>query len=160
MPLEEIHISGDVPRFKSKLELSMSRFFRRMPLDKPVIRNNYTFQVVRPSSTFDPSELGWATSMKGDENLIESDGKRWLRDIDGSLTEVTNLNDSSEPKEVDPSMVWMRTERQTLRRLPRTGAIVFTIRVHQTPVVELVKEPGVPGRMASAIRSWPEDVAA
>lgn len=161
----------------------MGRFFRRMPLDKPVIRNNYSFQVVRPPSSssssscnpdctspssyttsLDPSELGWAITMKGDENLIASEGERWLRDINGALTEVTEFTqtpeDSPKPKEVTPDMVWMRTERQTLRRLPKTGALVFTIRVYQTPVVELVKEPGVPGRMASAIRSWPEDVAA
>ena len=36
---------------------------------------------------------------------------------------------------------------------------MFTIHVYQFPVVELAKEQGVPGRMASAIRSWPEDVA-
>lgn len=58
-----------------------------------------------------------------------------------------------------PGNLYLRTERQTLRRLPRTGAIAFTIRVYQTRVDELAEEPGVPGRMASAIRSWPEDVA-
>ena len=52
-----------------------------------------------------------------------------------------------------------RTERQSLRRLPRSGAIVFTIRTYVAGIVDLAKEPGVPGRMASAIRSWPEEVA-
>ena len=60
---------------------------------------------------------------------------------------------------LDPACVRMRVERQTLRRLPRTGAIVFTIRVYLTRLEDLVAEPGVPGRLASAIRSWPEDVA-
>ena len=63
------------------------------------------------------------------------------------------------PVPVDPARVRMRVERQTLRRLPRTGAILFTIRVYLTPLEQLVREPDVPGRMASAIRSWPEDVA-
>lgn len=147
---------------KSKLELSMGRFFRRMPVDKPVIRNNYSFQVVKSDpSDFDHSELGWAITMKGDENLTESEGKRWLRTINGSLIEVTSFEEELKAKNTDisPSMVWLRSERQTLRRLPRTGAIVFTIHVYQFPVVELAKEQGVPGRMASAIRSWPEDVA-
>lgn len=155
----------------------MGRFFRRLPLDKPVIRNNYSFQVVQPSeplsanatypiyptdaqAPLDPSELGWAKTMKGDENLIASEGKRWLRDITGTLVEVVDPEPSSNPEsEVTPSMVWLRSERQTLRRLPKSGAVIFTIRVYQTPVMELVKEPGVPGRMASAIRSWPDDVA-
>ncbi|CAL1717362.1 unnamed protein product [Somion occarium] len=158
LPLEEIHTRGGVPRYKSKLELSMGRFFRRMPVDKPVIRNNYSFQAVREDSDptgLDYSELGWASTMKGDEDLLQSEGKRWLRDINGSLREVEDKSLMA----VTPSMVWLRTERQTLRRLPISGAIVFTIRVYQTPVTQLVEEPGVPGRMASAIRSWPEDVA-
>jgi len=58
------------------------------------------------------------------------------------------------------SCIRLRTERQSLRRLPRSGAIVFTIRTYLFPVEELAKETGVPGRMASAIRSWPEDVMA
>lgn len=55
--------------------------------------------------------------------------------------------------------MYLRTERQTLRRLPRTGGIVFTIRVYQTPVVQLAQEPGVPGRLASSVRGWSEEVA-
>lgn len=43
--------------------------------------------------------------------------------------------------------------------LPRSGAIVFTIRTYIEPVTKLAQEPGVPGRMADAIRSWTPDVA-
>jgi len=60
---------------------------------------------------------------------------------------------------VTPEMMVLRTERQTFRRLPKTGAILFTIRTYTTPVVKLVQEPGVPARLASAVRSWPEVVA-
>lgn len=52
-----------------------------------------------------------------------------------------------------------RSERQSLQRLPRTGAVVFTIRTYFIPVTDLAKEPFVPGRLASAVRSWGEDVA-
>lgn len=63
------------------------------------------------------------------------------------------------PKPTDTvERIRLRTERQSLRRLPRSGAIIFTIRTYIFTVEELGKEPGVPGRMASAIRSWPEDV--
>ncbi|KAI0081015.1 hypothetical protein K474DRAFT_1657199 [Panus rudis PR-1116 ss-1] len=172
MPLDEIHISGGVPRFKSKLDLSMGRFFKRLPVDKPVIRNNYSFQVVNPKtvSEMDPSELAWSNTMKGNEDLVE-EGVRWLRDINGNMQKVEVEGEKKKHAgyggadlkasgvEVTPETVWMRTERQTLRRLPKTGAIIFTIRVYQTPIVDLVKEPGVPGRLASAIKSWPDDVA-
>ena len=49
----------------------MTRFFRRMPLDKPVVRTNYSFQrVARPEAADprDPHELAWARTMKGDED--------------------------------------------------------------------------------------------
>lgn len=54
---------------------------------------------------------------------------------------------------------YFRSERQSLRRLPRTGGVVFTIRTYFVPVTEIVKEPHVPGRLASAVRSWGDDVA-
>ena len=44
----------------------------------------------------------------------------------------------------------VRVERQTLRRLPRTSAIVFTIRVYLTPLTEL--GPDEAGRLVAAIR--------
>jgi hypothetical protein len=37
--------------------------------------------------------------------------------------------------------LWIRSERQTLRRLPDSGAIVFTIRVQTVPVAVLVDRP-------------------
>ena len=46
-----------------------------------------------------------------------------------------------------------------MRRLPRSGGVVFTIRTYFLPVVEICEEPFVPGRLASAVRSWGEDVA-
>jgi hypothetical protein len=48
----------------------------------------------------------------------------------------------------------LRVEHQTLRRLPRSGAIVFTIRVYMTPLEEL--EPGEAGRLAAAVRGVKE----
>lgn len=139
----------------------MSRFFRRIPLDKPVVRNNYSFQLVRPTPTtadtptvdaeelaLDPSELAWCRTIHGAEE--RSDFERQQSSI---------APPSERERAVDPQEVWLRSERQTLRRLPRTGAVVFTIRVYQTPLVDLAKEPGVPGRLASAVRGWSEDVA-
>lgn len=36
--------------------------------------------------------------------------------------------------------------------------MVFTIRTYFLPVVEIAREPGVAGRLASAVRSWGDDV--
>ena len=43
--------------------------------------------------------------------------------------------------------------------MPKSGAIVFTIRTYFHPITEICKEPCVPGRLASAIRSWGDDVS-
>ena len=107
----------------------------------------------------DPEELAWARTMKGDEDVDE--GKpgflRAQEGGNGEYTRATNLESHTQP--IEPAQVRLRVERQTLRRLPKTGAIVFTIRVYMTPLKDLAKEPDIPGRLASAIRSWPEDVA-
>jgi len=47
----------------------------------------------------------------------------------------------------------------TEARLPRSGGIVFTIRTYFHPITEICEEPYVPGRLASAVRSWSDDVS-
>jgi len=37
--------------------------------------------------------------------------------------------------------------------------VVFTIRTYFHPITEICKEPYVPGRLASAVRSWSDDVS-
>jgi hypothetical protein len=54
---------------------------------------------------------------------------------------------------------YFRSERQSLRRLPRSGGVVFTIRTYFHPITEICEEPYVPGRLASAVRSWGDDVS-
>jgi hypothetical protein len=54
----------------------------------------------------------------------------------------------------DGSPMWLRSERQTLRRLPRTGAIVFTIRVQRAPLGVLRDRPDLAARMLATTQSW------
>ena len=150
----------------------MSRFFKRMPVDKPVTRTNYSFQVIAHpdiADPIDPEELSWAKTMKGDEEdkgnkpgfiSVKGGHGPFLRPSGGGNgNHAVNTDLTNSTSAVDPSLVRMRVERQTLRRLPRTGAIIFGIRTYLTPLEDLASEPNVPGRLASAIRSWPEDVA-
>ncbi|KLO16388.1 hypothetical protein SCHPADRAFT_901620 [Schizopora paradoxa] len=160
MPLEEIHLSGLVPQYREKLQNSLDRFFRKLHVDKPVLRNNYFFQIVRPASdpsrldSIDPDELAWSDTTNGDEDHFEQATKEpTLEAQESGSVQFQPPKPTKSPEDIR-----LRTERQSLRRLPRSGAVVFTIRTYIFPVVELAKEPGIPGRMASAIRSWPEDV--
>lgn len=54
----------------------------------------------------------------------------------------------------DGSPYWLRTERQTLRKLPRSGAIVFVIRVQVAPAGVLRRRPDVAAALAALYRSW------
>lgn len=53
--------------------------------------------------------------------------------------------------------LFLRCERQTLRRLPRTGGVLFTIRIHLTPLRDLAADPGAVGVFARAWAEAPED---
>jgi hypothetical protein len=132
MPLSEIHTSGPVPQFKEKLETGMLKFFTRLRPEEIIGRFNYYIQV--------DDDLAWSSSI-GAEDAPEG-ARGW---------------DAAE-KDKAIEHHWYRSERQSLRRLPRTGAVVFTIRTYFLPVLEVVKEDYVPGRLASAVRSWGPDV--
>jgi hypothetical protein len=55
--------------------------------------------------------------------------------------------------------LWLRVERQTLRRLPDSGAIVFTIRTYQQRLVDYLARPGARGDLQIAIDQLPPAVA-
>jgi len=57
------------------------------------------------------------------------------------------------------SELWFRQERQTLRRLPRSGAICWMVHTYIERVEDVAQEAGVPGRLASHIRSWDDELA-
>jgi hypothetical protein len=54
--------------------------------------------------------------------------------------------------------VWLRVERQTLQRMPRTGAILFTIRIHRTPLRALSDDSATAASLAAALRSMDGDL--
>lgn len=56
--------------------------------------------------------------------------------------------------------LFLRSERQTLRRLPVTGAILFTIRTYQCPVAEVAAQPALAATLADALASMPAETLA
>ena len=55
--------------------------------------------------------------------------------------------------------LWLRIERQTLRRLPQSRAVVFTIRTLVRRSTEVVADPRVAGAMAARIREMEPGMA-
>jgi hypothetical protein len=50
--------------------------------------------------------------------------------------------------------LWLRSERQTLRRLAASGAVAFTIRTQQAPLAVVETRPDLRARLAAAVASW------
>jgi len=69
---------------------------------------------------------------------------------------VTEANPDITPGNAGDN-IWLRVERQTLRRLPETRAILFTIRIYRTLISDVVREPGATGRLLAAINNLPDD---
>ena len=64
------------------------------------------------------------------------------------------------PARPGPHDVHLRVERETLRRFPRTRAVLFTIRTYLTPLADLAARPDDARRLAAALEALPADVAA
>ncbi|HEX2383357.1 MAG TPA: DUF3445 domain-containing protein [Acidimicrobiales bacterium] len=60
---------------------------------------------------------------------------------------------------IAPDDLWLRSERQTLRRLPETDAVVFTIRTQQVQIRALRHRPDIAGKLADRLEAQPEDRA-
>lgn len=166
-------------RFFTKMEAGSDRLSER---------NNYFFQVVRKEDSMskvyqlrdgtlvpdvlndtnssveeeqldDRTELTWGLSTNGPEHLYDALTKGPIEEAGTVMVDSTaGPVDLATPIQRPQDLV-MRTERQTLRKLPKSGAVLFTIHTHMVPIEVMAKEPGVPGRLAYAMRNWPEDVS-
>ena len=66
----------------------------------------------------------------------------------------TRTNTDITPENAGDTL-WLRMERQTLRRLPHTHDILFTIRVHVRPLAQLATQPDRAIQLAAALRALP-----
>lgn len=113
-------IHAPVPGYKEKLELSMDRYFANLPVGKIVKRANWA--ITTHSRLFAPS----GNHLYEGETVPEED-----MDV---VLENTHL----------------RSERQMLWRLPRTGAIVFSFKTYLYRLDE-IREEGLGHELVAAI---------
>jgi len=90
------------------------------------------------------SRLNW--SVLDDPTLFQPTGK-WRVDANTAIT-ADNAGAS----------LYLRVERQTLRRLPRSGAILFGIRVHCYRLDAAIATAEQAGRLGAAVRGLPETI--
>nr|OQO23998.1 hypothetical protein B0A51_08887 [Rachicladosporium sp. CCFEE 5018] len=126
LPLADIH--GPVPGYKDKLEKSMDRFFARLEKGRCVKRTNW--QVTTNDVLF---------ATVGNHMHVSS-----LEEAESDI-ELQRLRD-----EVVIDDCRLRCERQTLHRLPETGALVFAFKTYLYTLQE-VKDEGLGEVLAEAI---------
>ena len=56
--------------------------------------------------------------------------------------------------------LWLRVERQTLRKLKKTGAIFFTIRIHLRQLKHIVRFDGIARRLSKVLLALPPEMQA
>jgi hypothetical protein len=95
---------------------------------------------VRPG--YIAARLNW--SVLDDASLFQPAGK-WRESHNMSVT-AANAGQT----------LFLRVERQTLRRLPRTDAVLFGIRVHVYPLAAAIASPATAARLAEAVRALPD----
>ncbi len=96
------------------------------------------FQRLRPERSF--WRLGWG--------ILDTDDR--YTPIDGTA--------APRPVVADPAAMWLRVERETLRRFPATGAVLFTIRTYVTPLDVALTNRSTRARLAAALDTMPLDV--
>ncbi|KAJ6096967.1 hypothetical protein N7486_007713 [Penicillium sp. IBT 16267x] len=116
-----------VPLWHQQVASSVSKFLARLSPTSPMERSNYFVEIKRP-----------------DENLFE------ILYRPGSLCEKVLIDPS-------PNEIIIRRERQTFRRLPRTGAIVFGVKTYLTPISQLPMQELE--NLAKEMKTWPEYVS-
>ncbi|WLF80479.1 hypothetical protein PVL30_004261 [Lodderomyces elongisporus] len=130
-PLTSIHQL--IPGYTTKLKTSMNRFFDRLSPGQFVTRSNWSMQTHKNFYVDDQN--------KG-HNLPNGHEQKAIP------YESLNFDD-----------VRYRSERQVLTKLPKSGAVVFTIRTYLIPIEEIRNEgPEVCERLIGAIKGFPDDI--
>jgi hypothetical protein len=91
-------------------------------------------------------------------------GVAWLRANWGlSRSAELNQHPSRNLPRLDDGVrideVWLRIEHQALTALPRTGGVLFGIRIAVHPLAEIQRDPLLTRRLCRALRTMPEAMA-
>ncbi|SDU35661.1 DUF3445 domain-containing protein [Stappia sp. ES.058] len=111
-------IHETVPGFNgARMGMMVARIFDNLPVDRPSWR------------------LNW--SLYSSPELHQPRAKR----IDPQASDPTRMDHRTLESGAAEFPLFVRVERQTLRRLPTSGDILFTIKVHHDPVSAFARHP-------------------
>ncbi|KUI58402.1 hypothetical protein VP1G_05680 [Cytospora mali] len=148
--LADLHFDGQVPHYAEQLQRPLDRFLSKLKVDSPIQRNTLT---LRSDTLHALDEYYWPELTMGSED-------DWDPRIRGPSAGTSSYGKWEPPGLVsDISEIWFRQERQVLRRLPKSGAVVWMVHTYIEPMAEVAQEPGIPGKLASHVRSWGHELA-
>jgi len=122
-------VHAPVSRLNEQLESTIDDFFTRLTPDRPFWR------------------LGWG--------VLDTD--ELYQPLDGTAPAAPPIPEVGDP--TTPDRLFLRVERETLRRFARTNCILFTIRTYIRPLRHLAQRPDDAARLADALVNLPDDVA-
>jgi hypothetical protein len=123
-------IHEHVPGFAEQMAARVERIFTHLKADAPVWRTNWS--IMTEPTLFLPGHK----HDRSEERLV------------GLVAQTAG------------DKLFLRTERQTLRRLPVTGAIVFTIKTHIDPLRMISERADLMRGLRNAVAGMPEGMAA
>ncbi len=151
-----IHTDGEAPRFTAAVLCFPSRWRLHEKLGRPLVAVHgsvpfYAERLAVPVDRFMmkvkpghiASRLSW--SVLDDPAMYQPTGK-WREARNTAIT-AENAGD----------MLYLRVERQTLTRLPQSGAVLFGIRVHSYPLGAAITTTTAAAHLAEAVRALPEE---
>jgi hypothetical protein len=121
-------VHAPVDRLNEQLEDPIDSFFQRLSSDKSFWR------------------MGWG--------VLDTD--ELYQAVDGTAPESPALPALGDPTTGD--RLFLRVERETIRRFPKTNCVLFTIRSYVRPLSHLVGRPEDAARLAEALSNLPDDV--
>lgn len=135
-PLNAIH--KPVPGYSKSLAKPLDRIFRQLSVDRGYWRHNMEFR--------------WS----GD--LLHPSLTSGCPEAKGQLEDLS-LSPQFRAKERAPEHLYLRVEYQTLRRLPATQHILFTVATHTDPLAELVRSsPRVAAALLARVESFSQSM--
>ncbi len=147
--------AGAPPRFTAAVLCFPSRWRLHEKLGRPLaaVHGPVPFYAERLATPVDrfmtkvkpshiASRLNW--SVLDDPTMYQPTGK-WREATNTAITPDNAGN-----------TLYLRVERQTLTRLPRTNAVLFGIRVHSYKLASAITKPAIAARLAEAVRALPE----
>ena len=124
---------------QTKLGQPMGQIHQRVPTYAQKLEHPVDNVFTRLRESFPGVRFNW-TIVDSPELFLEQDKL------------LTAFNDAITPDNAG-QMLWLRVERQTIRRLPVSQGVLFTIRTHVYPLEQVIETPQIAAKLSQAVCS-------